>query len=163
MNTILRTILTTTAAAAFFGSLQAAEAPADKTHADVGKYDLKKKSVCTLASDRRAPFWPIGWTKRATETRTEITQAPKRKIDESAFSVTSILLGNPSLAVVNGRAYSEGELMRMPKGGAPVKVRVQQIGDGGVTLSYEQQTFVVALKRPELAAHKAEELLDQEN
>ncbi len=163
MNTFLRTILTTTAAAALIGSLHAAEAPAAKAQGDPGKYDLKKKSAFTLASDRRAPFWPIGWTKRATETRTEITQAPKRKIDESAFSVTSILLGNPSLAVVNGRAYSEGELVRMPKGSLPAKIHVQQIGDGGVTLSNDQQTFVVALKRPELAAHKAEELLDQEN
>ena len=164
MNTTLRTILTTTAAAAFFGSLQAADAPVEKAQAEIAKYDLKKKSAFTLASDRRAPFWPIGWVKNTkSETRTEITQAPKRKIDESAFNVTSILLGNPSLAVVNGRAYSEGELVRMPKGSPPTKVRVQQIGDGGVTLMHEQQSFLVALKRPELVAHKAEELLEPEN
>ena len=162
MNTILRTILTTTAAATFLGSLHAADAPAAKPPADPGKYDLKKKSAFTLAADRRAPFWPIGWVKRGAQVHTEITQAPKAKIDESAFNVTSILLGNPSLAVVNGRAYSEGEIVRMPKGSTSAKVRVQQIGDGGVTLIHEQQTFLVALKRPELAAHKAEELLDQE-
>ena len=163
MNPSLRTILTATAAASFFGSLHAADAPAAKAPADAGKYDLKKKSAFTLAADRRAPFWPIGWVKSATEVRTEITQAPQRKIDESAFTVTSILLGNPSLAVVNGRAYSEGELLRTPKGSAPMKVRVQAIGDGSVTLNCDQQTFTVVLKRPELAAHKAEELLDQEN
>ena len=163
MNSILRSILTTTAAAAFLGGLQAADAPVEKAQADIAKYDLKKKSAFTLASDRRAPFWPIGWVKRGAEKRAEITQAPKAKIDESAFKVTSILLGNPSFAVVNGRAYSEGELVRMPKGSPPAKVRVQQIGDGGVTLIHEQQTFVVALKRPELAAHKSEELLEPEN
>ena len=166
MNASIRAILTTTAAAAFLGSLSAREArPAAeaKPQTEIIKYDLKKKSAFTLAADRRAPFWPIGWVKRANETRTEITQAPKPKIDERAFTVTSIMLGNPSLAVVNGRAYSEGELIRMPKGGVPMKVRVQQIGDGSVSLNYEQQSFIVALKRTELSAHKGEELLEQEN
>ena len=165
MNTTIRTILTSTAAAAFLGSLHAADATPAKPPADPGKYDLKKKSTFTLASDRRAPFWQIGWVKNSKEVRTEIAQAPKPKIDESAFNVTSILLGNPSLAVVNGRAYSEGELLRMPKGSGspPVKIRVQQIGDGSVTLGCDQHTFTVTLKRPELAARKAEELLDQEN
>ena len=131
MNTTIRTILSTTAAAALLGSLHAsaagtanavpaspAKAPA-KAPAEPGKYELQKKSAFTLAADRRAPFWPIGWVRRANEPRTEITDAPKQKIDEKAFAVTSILVGNPSLAVVNGRAYSEGELIRMTKGSAP--------------------------------------------
>ena len=82
---------------------------------------------------------------------------------ESGFAVTSIMLGNPSLAVINARAYSEGEFIRMPKGSAPMKIRVQQISDGSVSLAYENQTFTVPLKRPELAAHKGEaDLLSQD-
>ena len=165
MHTSIRTIFTTTAAAAFFGSLHAADAislkpadgqpaPAAKAQAEVARYDLKKKSAFTLATDRRAPFWPIGWVKRTTETRTEITQAPKQKIDGKAFTVTSILVGNPSLAVINGRAYSEGELIRMPKGSAPAKVRVHQVIDGNVTLQQDDQTIVIAMRRPELADRK---------
>jgi hypothetical protein len=161
MNATLRAILTTTAAATFLGSLQAADTtPA----AGIGTYELKQKSSFSLATDRRAPFWPIGWVKRATEAAPEITsQAPKPKLDESAFTVTSIMLGNPSLAVVNGRAYSEGEFIRMPKGSAPMKVSVHQISDGSVSLNYERQIIVVNLKRQELAARKAELLLDAEN
>ncbi len=163
MNASLRTILITTIAATALGSAHATEpgAGSEATSGAAGsKYDLKNKSTFTLAAARRAPFWPIGWVKRKNETRTEITQAPKAKLDENAFTVTSIMLGNPSLAVLNGRAYSEGEFIRMPKGGAPMKVRVQQIGDGTVSLSYEQQVFVVTLKRPELAQHRTEDVLD---
>ena len=157
MNATIRAILTTTAAATFLGSVHA-------TEADTGKFDLQKKSTFTLAADRRAPFWPIGWVKRANQGPTEVTrQAPKAKLNENAFAVTSIMLGNPSLAVINARAYSEGEFIRMPKGSAPMKIRVVQIGDGTVSLSYENQSFTVALKRPELAEHKVdEELLSQD-
>ena len=161
MNATLRALLTTTAAAAFLSGTHASEA---KPQADGGKYELQKKSTFTLAADRRAPFWPIGWVKRGNQAPAEITkQAPKAKLDESAFTVTSIMLGNPSLAVINARAYSEGEFIRMPKGSAPMKVRVQQIGDGAVSLNYENQTFTVTLKRQELAMRKAEpDLLDQD-
>ncbi len=168
MNATIRALLTTAASATFFGSLHAGEtkpAPGAKAPEEVGTYELKKKSTFTLASTRRAPFWPIGWVKPAKgEVHTEITQAPKAKLDENAFNVTSILVGNPSLAVINARAYSEGEFIRLPKSSAPpMKVRVQQIGDGTVTLSYEKQTFTISLKRQELVAHKADEdLLTQD-
>ena len=167
MNATTRAILTTTAAAAFLATASASEtkqAPEAKPQAEVGPYALQKKSAFTLAADRRAPFWPIGWVKRAHEGPVQITrQAPKPKLDENAFAVTSIMLGNPSLAVINARAYSEGEFIRMPKAGVSMKVRVQQIGDGAVSLNYENQLFTIALKRPELAAHKVEEdLLTQD-
>ena len=167
MNFTNRIILSTTAAVAFLCGLSAQATPppqSEKVPAEIGKYDLKKKSTFTLAADRRAPFWPIGWVKKApNQTHTEITQAPKQKIDEKAFSVTSILVGNPSLAVVNGRAYSEGELIRIPKGSAPMKIRVQQIADGSVTLQYEEQAIVIAMHRPELSEHKPEADLLSEN
>lgn len=161
MNATIRAILTTTASAALLGSVNAAEA---KSQADSGKYELQKRSTFTLAADHRAPFWPIGRVKRANQGSPEVTnQAPKPKLDESAFTLTSIMLGNPSLAVINARAYSEGEFIRLPKGSAPMKIRVQQIGDGTVSLNYENQIFTVTLKRQELAMRKAEpDLLDQD-
>jgi hypothetical protein len=70
-------------------------------------------------------------------------------------------MGSPSLAVINGRAYSEGEFVRMPKDGAALRVRVQSINDGSVTLQCEDQTLVVGLRRPELAERRSEvDLLD---
>jgi hypothetical protein len=89
---------------------------------------------------------------------------PKVLVDEKAFRVTSILIGSgttPSLAVINGRAYSEGEFLRMPKGSPmpPVRIRVQRINDGNVILQNADQVLVASLVRPELSEKKAEELL----
>ena len=167
MNVSIRTILATTAATAFLGSLNAGDlklTPDAKPQADVGTYTLQKRSSFNLRSDHRTPFWPIGWVKREKGSHAEITHAAKPKIDQSAFNVTSILVGNPSLAVVNGRAYSEGELIKMPKGSAPMKVRVEQVADGSVTLQYEDQRMVVAMRRAELPERGAlpEQLLDDD-
>jgi hypothetical protein len=87
-------------------------------------------------------------------------------LEDKHFKVTSILLGNPSLAVINGRAYSEGEFLRAPKGkpgeGATARVRVHRITDGSVILQHQDQTIVASLQRTELAPHKAEEVLLEE-
>lgn len=141
-------------------------AAAEKTE-PVAPYELKNKSKFTAAdTNGRAPFWPIGWVKRkpGIVQQTAAPAAPKVLIDEKAFKVTSILIGSgttPSLAVINGRAYSEGEFLRMPKGGATpqVRIRVQRINDGSVVLQNADQTLVAALARPELSERKNEELL----
>jgi hypothetical protein len=172
MNTVMRLFLAIAAAAVLSNALCASDGVAEKSTsgnhpnpqtkapADVPKYALKNKSAFTLSPETRAPFWPIGWVKRSTP-RGEIRERPNITINESAFSVTSILMGSPSLAVINGRAYSEGELVRMPKAGAAQRVRVQSINDGSVTLQCEDQTLVVALRRPELAERRPEvDLLD---
>jgi len=139
------------------GSLPIAETTAP---ADVPKYALKNKSFFTISPDARTPFWPIGWVKRAGASK-EIGEKPKVALDENAFLITSILMGSPSLAVINGRAYSEGELIRMPKDGPTRRVRVQSINDGTVTLQCEDQTLVIALRRPQLAERRSEvDLLD---
>jgi hypothetical protein len=142
-------------------------ATAEKTE-PVAPYELKNKSKFAAADpNARAPFWPIGWVKRkanGTQQTVAVPSAPKVLIDERAFKVTSILIGSgttPSLAVVNGRAYSEGEFLRMPKGGPtpPVRIRVQRINDGSVTLQNADQPMVIPLLRPELSERKSEELL----
>ncbi len=150
-------------------SLHAEEPAAQST--PVPAYELKKRSAfANTAADARAPFWPIGWVKRAASTA--VTSGapvePRSKLDEKSFRVTSILLGSgatQSLAVINGRAYSEGEFLRMPKGGAvpAARVRVQRIADGAVTLQNADQTLVASLMRPELSERKAEELLTDQD
>ena len=81
------------------------------------------------------------------------------------FSVTSILLSNPSLAVINGRAYGEGEYLRPARAVAGAK-RIQgcrplirgfafafRIMDGKVALqSLDGQSIVVPLRRDEVSA-----------
>jgi hypothetical protein len=146
-----------------------AEDPAPAKPADsVEPYVLKKRSEFVAAeANARAPFWPIGWVKRRPGVVQSTQAAPVASpvaLDEKSFRVTSILLGTgttPSLAVINGRAYSEGEFLRMPKGGAtpPVRIRVQRINDGTVILQNANQTLVASLVRSELQNKRSEELL----
>lgn len=172
MNSSIRLFLAITAGAGFSSALWAGEGTSEKripsgqpslqtkAPAEMPKYALKNKSTFTLPTETRAPFWPIGWAKRAA-VRGEVRERPKIAINEGTFLVTSILMGSPSLAVINGRAYSEGEFVRMPRDGATLRVRVQGINDGSVTLQCEDQTLVVGLRRPELAERRSEvDLLD---
>lgn len=145
----------------------------------VGIYHLKRKSSFNAPEDARAPFWPIGHVKRSKTPEAPTSQpvVPQYKLDPEMFSVTSIVLGNPSLAIINGRAYGEGEVVRMPKAAAAttkasmalhpsVRVRVMRIQDGQVVLQAQDgQSVSVGLKRPELPQHQnapAELLLDQD-
>jgi hypothetical protein len=143
--------------------LPAEEAAAVKTDA-VPSYELKNRSsFIETDPDARAPFWPIGWVKRAAGPAVPVVApAPKILLNEKSFKVTSILLGagaTPSLAVINGRAYSEGEFLRVPKGSGAPRIRVQRINDGNVILQHAEQTLVALLQRPELMSRKTEELL----
>lgn len=145
-----------------------AQDPAPASADPAPPYELKNRSAfIRVEENARAPFWPIGWVKRKVGTAADAQAAPatpRVQLDEKSFKVTSILLGSgstPSLAVINGRAYSEGEFLRFPKGSArpPARIRVQRISDGHVVLQYAEHTLVAALQRPELSERKAEELL----
>ena len=153
-------------------ALRAEDAGAD---AKVPAYTLKNKSAFAAPTeDQRAPFWPIGWTKRkpmqaaTTAAPTRVAEVPKVSLDPRNFKVTSILVGNPSLAIINGRTYSEGEFLRVPRAALPAgatsaapvpRVRVYRINDGSVALQNQDQVLTVALQRPELAQRKTEEQL----
>ena len=147
-----------------------AASAADEPAASAG-YQLKNRSTFTAAEDARAPFWPIGWARRVQKAEPGIVAAPvvvKASLDASQFKITSILLGSPSLAVINGRAYGEGEYLKAPRvtaaaGAAPVapaapppaRVRVQQINDGSVVLQSAEESLTVQFNRPGLAAKQS--------
>ncbi|MHA3770344.1 hypothetical protein ACXR0O_02270 [Verrucomicrobiota bacterium sgz303538] len=124
-------------------------------------YQLKNRSTFTAPEVSRPPFWPIGFVKRAKIAgEVHVAPTPTAKLTPEMFAVTSILVGHPSLAVINGRAYGEGELLRGSKSAADprARIRVMRIADGQVHLqSGDGQTVVVALRRPELSERKAEE------
>jgi hypothetical protein len=154
-------------AAALLSSVVAlhAEDAAPAKPGTVAPYELKNRSSFSDGgANSRAPFWPIGWVKRSGPTHAPVVAVPRVLLDEKSFKVTSILLGSgttPSLAVINGRAYSEGEFLRMPKGSPmpPLRVRVQRINDGTVILQNADQTLVASLVRPELSNKRPEELV----
>ena len=145
------------------------EAPKDETAvpAVVPPYVLKNRSKFNAPSDSaRVPFWPVGWSKQK-QAVIAVAAAPEAKVtlDEKSFRVTSILLSTgstASLAVINGRAYGEGEFLRQPRGAnARARIRVERIDDGAVTLSFEDQKVMLPLRRQELNQHKDEgDLLD---
>jgi len=122
-------------------------------------YELKHRSTFSGVESERAPFWPIGWVKRQIGSTPPTATVSKVSFNEKNFIVTSILLGNPSLAVINGRSYTEGEFLRAPRGAQPIRIRVQRIMDGGVHLQAEKQLFLAKLQRQELDSKKPEDTL----
>jgi len=129
-------------------------------------YVLKNRSSFNKpGATARVPFWPVGWSKQKPNSPV-VAAAPTAAptIDEKSFKVSSILIGNggtASYAVINGRSYGEGELIRMPKSSQPVRIRVDRINDGYVILDHDSQKLTVPLRRQELNQHKPEdELLD---
>lgn len=134
-----------------------AAAPAD--------YALKNRSSFNASDDTRAPFWPIGWSRKAADGAPVSVAAPvaaRPTIDPASYKITSILLGSPSLAVINGRAYEEGEYLKVPraKDGAPApaapktapRIRVQKITDSAVMLQQGTEQVTVEFVRAGLAA-----------
>jgi hypothetical protein len=124
------------------------------------RYELKRKSEFTLETRARAPFWPIGWSKQGAAAVVQ----KKVEIHDEMFRVTSILLGNPSMAVINGRSYEEGQFIRMPKAAAAqIRPRLYRIGDGQVLIQVQNQFVPVPLRRPELNEVKRDaELFNEE-
>src|SRR5690349_5685037 len=70
----------------------------------LGDYQVKVPSTFALSEDARRPFWPIGWVKpNAAPDQPHAAPVARTVLAPEDFAVTSVLLGNPSLAVINGR------------------------------------------------------------
>lgn len=124
-------------------------------------FELKNRSSFTLDASTRTPFWPVGWIRPikgapVAAVQTPKIQAAKFQIKDhgGSFKVTSLLLGNPPLATINGRAYGEGEFLPVEAGGQPIRVVVKVIRDGGVILEHDAQQLYVPMKREILDGSK---------
>ncbi len=155
-----------------FGLLLLATASAfaeDPSTVKLAGYHLSHRSSFNASDTVRPPFWPIGWVHRDKAGN----QAPVvvATVTADMFSVTSILMGRPSLVTINGRSYAEGEFIRAPRKGDAVKAvlppgvraKVMKIVDGSVTLAVGEQTLNVPLRRAELNEHKEEDLLNSDD
>ena len=120
--------------------------------AKVAPYELKNRSSFTIKAGTRPPFWPIGWTKDQRPVITQGTPVAAKAflIQPSHFKVSSILLSNPPLATINGRAFGEGEYLPVEAGGQPVRVVVKAIRDGGVWLDQSGHQIFVQIPRAEV-------------
>jgi hypothetical protein len=165
MSRLNQSLLTLLAPALLLNA-SAADESLDPKAPPLGKYEVKVQSSFRVDESTRPPFWPIGFVKRAATTaQPQAEQVVRTALTPESFAVTSVLLGNPSLAVINGRAYGEGETIRTPKGAAAkgvkpapgLRVQVAKILDGRVVLqSTDGQSIEVALRRGQLPERKAE-------
>ncbi|MEA3187650.1 MAG: hypothetical protein QOD99_1480 [Chthoniobacter sp.] len=116
------------------------------THVQAGEYTLKNRSAFSTGDSVHNPFCPIGWTKTVVaSTGQETTTAALLKAED--FNVSSILLNNPPLALINGKAMAEGEVFRMQIGTQQVLVQLASVQDGQVVLRYQGQDLIVPLHR----------------
>ena len=143
----LRHHLPTYAAAAFCVAFLAARAGAQSPAVSGKEYALKKVSTFNAPpADSRNPFWPIGWVPAApVPVANAVAAAPVVEVRAEQFTVTSISVDAPALAVINGKTYGVGERLLVPGGaaGAQTFVTVKKIVDGMVTLDYKGKELYV--------------------
>ena len=150
MNKLVATTILAIAVTSAVASAQTAE-----------ELKIKVKSEYKVGSSSRDPFWPVGWQKPlppgaqpvATSTSVAPTPPPAPVISPSDFNVTSIATGHISLAVINGKAYAEGEFVPVNTPQGRINVQVYYIRDGQVALRYQNKTVVSELKRREAVPH----------
>jgi hypothetical protein len=130
-------------------------------------YKLKRRSDFKLSLEARAPFWPIGWIKsKSTDpyqprvTSTGVLAAKKKfEIQPQHFSVTSVLVGKPALATINGRSFAEGEVLPVIAGNERLRVVLKAVRDGGVYLEHGTTQIYVPIRRFEVEATRPAEQL----
>jgi hypothetical protein len=121
-------------------------------------YSLKNRSSFSLSLDGRVPFWPIGWQRpkegepvRPVQAAQVASVVPKVQLSAESFNVTSVLLGNPSLATINGRSFEEGEYLPVRSGDQRLKVQVRAIREQGVWVQLDNnQPILIPIRRNEL-------------
>ena len=109
----------------------------------VEELGVTRHSAFDDSGQRRDPFLPIGWERPASAPVRLVGGAPVAATTESylkpeAFEVSSISLDRLPLAVINGKAYGEGESVPFLAGDKKIKLQVYSIRDGTVTLRYNE-------------------------
>ena len=140
-------------AAILLTSLAHAQQPANPE-----PYSLKNRSSFSLSLDGRVPFWPIGWQRpkegepvRPVQTAKAAVEVPKIQLSAESFNVSGVLLGNPSLATINGLSFEEGEYLPVRAGDQRLKVQVRAIREQGVWLQLDgNPPVLVPLRRDTL-------------
>jgi hypothetical protein len=126
--------------------------------------ELKNKSAFSVPAGTRNPFLPIGWKGAPVVTQ---TVSARHVTPADAFRVSSILIGSPSLAVINGKTYEEGQMIKLgkvdPKSKVPqARAKVYRITDGAVQIQIDDQMIVAPLKRGTLNEIQPDTPLDKE-
>ena len=111
-------------------------------------FKLKNRSTFSSAGREHDPFWPIGWVKPAVSaTSTGSGVAKEVEFSTNGFVLTSILLGQPAIAVINGREYAEGETIKWAAGGENAGIQLVAVQDGSVVLRHQDKNYTVVMHR----------------
>ena len=87
---------------------------------------------------------------KSSSPRVGVSEPSALRIRPDMLRVTSIFLGRPRFAVVNGMPVGEGDPIEIKTEGAPVTLRVARIEDGFVHFKCDGQMIDVKLSgRPE--------------
>ena len=150
MKTLLTiSCLTLACAIARAGAPNTAAPVVDTTATAAAAYTPKTKSVFSSAAAQHNPFWPIGWVKTADESdAAESVAAVIPHTDD--FLVSTIMLNDPPMAVINGKDMAEGQIAALPINGQNVVVQLMAVQDGRVVLRWENQNIVVPIHRDEI-------------
>ena len=110
-----------------------------------------KPSWFHSSSIPRDPFTPIDTLDMDKTLVVDSASQPGQKVDlASLFKVSSISIGQLSIAIINSRAFAEGEAFDLRGEGKEIKrVTVLKINDGSVLLDYAGRKVTVQLFRKE--------------
>ena len=90
----------------------------------------------------RNPFLPIGYVRPVQAAPREVVLDVRPEM----FSITAILLGDPPLAIINGKDRGVGDRIPLNASGSEF-VLVRRIADGEVILEYRGRPVVVPAGR----------------
>jgi hypothetical protein len=114
--------------------------------APANPFEPKAQSIFSGGKNDHNPFWPIGWVKMDDAA---VDNAAPLVPHVEDFTVTSILLNEPPIAVINGKEMAEGEVGALPISSGEVTVQLMAVQDGRVILRWENQNLVIPLHRQE--------------
>jgi len=134
----------------FAGLLAWVAAPLQTLKAD-NERPFPRPSWFNSAKISRDPFTPIDSLEMDKTLVVDSASQPGQKLDlTSLFKVSSISIGQLSIAIINNRAFAEGEAFDLRGEGKEVKrVTVLKINDGSVLLDYSGRKVTVQLFRKE--------------
>lgn len=87
---------------------------------------------------KRSPFVPIGYVRPVKESAREVVLDVRAEM----FIVSAILLGDPPLAIINGKDRGVGDRIPLNPSGSEF-VTVRRISDGQVTLDHRGRAIIV--------------------
>ena len=91
---------------------------------------------------KRSPFLPIGYVRATKETPREVIPDVRAEM----FTISAILLGDPPLAIINGKDRGVGDRIPVNASGTEFVI-VRRISDGQVTLDHRGRPIVVIAGR----------------